>query len=917
MEPYLTQITNYLLMQSWQITILVVVIAAVNMALKNRSAHVRYLLWLIVLAKCLAPPLLTVPVAILPQERYAEPAPVSPVQAPTESFEVVDSPIAQTPVPLATQIIALIPITVAERQARLTARQWFSFGWVAGVAAFLLFAVIKAVKTEFWLRRQRKTLSSELQAGIEGLFSRLDLKTFPKVWLVNGIGQPFVWGLLRGSIYLPADFIKVNNTEHRKGVLGHELSHILRFDAAVNLLQVIAQAVFWFHPFVWWVNKTIRGEREKCCDEMAIAHLGAKAKNYSAAIVEILIAEHESTRPVPSLAVAGPVKNIEERIKTIMKPGKNFYKCPSRRAIIVSLLVAALVVPTTFALTKPTEGVESFGSRKVPVTVAGKVISEQSGEALVGAIVRVAVPATDMRKVRGSANHTIYEGRTDPYGRFAIEVPSGGKAVDISLDAFMPGYRSAAGTFRRGGDFSLVRVTVQPDKKTDLLIRLPSALYIAGVVKDHNGQPFANVKVNANMQFDGGSGYIALTATDKNGRFEIFDYPAPAMKRKDEKGRLTFSIETAKTVTIKDIYGMKPKQLRTLNVQMPRGLVASGVLLDVNGKPIVETLVQAMVGDIGIVLRSIKTDQNGCFQLAGLPERKPLILYAHAMSLKQKARMPLVLIDRDKEVTLRCKAVELKAPPKTVTMLGMKVANITPEIKDVYDLSPNFDGVVILDTGKNYERLGIGELREGYFFWIVGNKKIHNMREMISEILRINNKPRPTRGGSISEGHKGFIRVVYVRRDSTSTQYLRLTDEDAAELMSLTKELDRTTDETEAGSQKSKQGSDIADRIISASILSRLGKALLIYANDHQDRYPDTMSLLKSYIRDKQDFEWILKNVSYLGKGRDIAGLTETIIAYDRALLNMGTGTNVLFGSGMVLFRSAEKLEKLGIMKAE
>jgi len=56
---------------------------------------------------------------------------------------------------------------------------------------------------------------------------------------------------------------------------------------------------------------------------MAIARLNASPREYSTAIVETLVAKYESTLPVPSLAVAGPVKNIEERIKTIMKPGKN------------------------------------------------------------------------------------------------------------------------------------------------------------------------------------------------------------------------------------------------------------------------------------------------------------------------------------------------------------------------------------------------------------------------------------------------------------------------------------------------------------------------------------------------------------------------------------------------------------------
>jgi ankyrin repeat protein/beta-lactamase regulating signal transducer with metallopeptidase domain len=261
-----------------------------------------------------------------------------PTQADVTFMPAAEEPAVSVSVPAA-----------RDRITSLTMRQWLAIGWIAGLSIFALVALIKAWRTVSWLRRERKPLPAELHSSIEGLFR--DFGGLPKLWLVDGIGQPFVWGLLCGSIYLPADFVKIVGAECRKSVLGHELCHILRFDAGVNLLQVIAQAIFWFHPFVWWANKKIRAEREKCCDEMAIARLGAKAKEYSSAIVNILISEQESTRPIPSLAVAGPVKNIEERIKTMLRPGKTFYKRPSLVTATFTLLLGLLTVPTSLVLT--------------------------------------------------------------------------------------------------------------------------------------------------------------------------------------------------------------------------------------------------------------------------------------------------------------------------------------------------------------------------------------------------------------------------------------------------------------------------------------------------------------------------------------------------------------------------------------
>ncbi len=393
MDSVFINITDYLLNQSRQIAILFAVVAIVCMALKKESAHLRYLLWLLIIAKCLVPSLITVSLAILPQKPLLQPLPESPpireFAPPPESVILSE---AKTPAPLPVQRPSIMA-----QLAQIPPKTWFSVIWLGGVGLFLLIVMIKAARFNRRLGRQRKRLTAGMQKEIDDLLDRFGIHAKLHIWLLDGIGQPFVWGLLRGGIYLPANFGQIGGREHRRGILMHEITHTLRFDAAVNILQTIAQAVFWFHPFVWWANRNIRAEREKCCDETAIARLSAAPKVYSSAIVDTLIAEYQSTLPVPSLAIAGPIKNIEDRIKTIMKPGKKFYNRPTIIAIVTILFLAIIAVPTTIVLThrqdKNTEKTSSEFIKTLPngarvefLTTVIKVEDEE-GNLIEGAVI--------------------------------------------------------------------------------------------------------------------------------------------------------------------------------------------------------------------------------------------------------------------------------------------------------------------------------------------------------------------------------------------------------------------------------------------------------------------------------------------------------------------------------------------------
>ena len=72
-------------------------------------------------------------------------------------------------------------------------------------------------------------------------------------------------------------------------------------------------------------------------------------------------------------------------------------------------------------------------------------------------------------------------------------------------------------------------------------------------------------------------------------------------------------------------------------------------------------------------------------------------------------------------------------------MLGMKLADVTPELQAAYDLY-HPQGAVVLDPGPNAPRLGLGELAEGCYFWLVGDDtQPATVREFVDAILNARN----------------------------------------------------------------------------------------------------------------------------------------------------------------------------------
>jgi len=98
----------------------------------------------------------------------------------------------------------------------------------------------------------------------------------------------------------------------------------------------------------------------------------------------------------------------------------------------------------------------------------------------------------------------------------------------------------------------------------------------------------------------------------------------------------------------------------------------------------------------------------------------------------------------------------------------------------------------------------------------------------------------------------------------------------------------------------------------SAEWLNRLGRSLLIYASQNEDRLPPSLEM-RELADSEEQYQWMVEDVEYLGAGVTCAQSPSLVVAYDRTLLAMGKGTNVLFLDTHIEYVGPEKFAKYGL----
>jgi TonB family protein len=138
---------------------------------------------------------------------------------------------------------------------------------VAGVALRLGWLTCGVIRLARFSRRATEV------APVAAPALEAEIGVSPRYVLQTGNRGPCTFGTFRPIVALPVRFDALA-LEFQRSVICHELLHIKRRDIAVALVEEIAVAILWFHPWAWLLRTRIRAAREQVVDARVVEILG-------------------------------------------------------------------------------------------------------------------------------------------------------------------------------------------------------------------------------------------------------------------------------------------------------------------------------------------------------------------------------------------------------------------------------------------------------------------------------------------------------------------------------------------------------------------------------------------------------------------------------------------------------------------
>jgi len=317
----LTALGNHL----WQSTLFAAMTALLTLILRKCYARVRYGLWLAASIKFLIPFSLLVAIGSH-LAWFRGPVPNSRLHFAIEVISGV------TPATAGPRLLHLLPVLVGV--------------WLCGLLAVLSLWYVQwrkmsaATRTALPLREGREVEALrriEHNAGIE---KQIEIR------LSRASIEPGIFGIVRPVLTWPEGISRRLEDAQLDAILAHEVRHVRRHDNLAAAIHMVVEAIFWFHPLVWWLGTRLVEERERACDE-DVLELGSERQVYAEGILKVC--EFCLASPLACMSgVAGG--DLKKRMVHIMTERMLHKLDFGGKLLLGAAGLAALAAPIAFGL---------------------------------------------------------------------------------------------------------------------------------------------------------------------------------------------------------------------------------------------------------------------------------------------------------------------------------------------------------------------------------------------------------------------------------------------------------------------------------------------------------------------------------------------------------------------------------------
>jgi len=224
--------------------------------------------------------------------------------------------------------------------------------WVFG-SVFLLLRLISGHLQIITIKKSSTALSSHWIELMEELKIKLKIEKNIQLLCSSKTIIPFTAGYLKPVIIFPIGLVNQLKQEEVEAIISHELAHIKYDDYLWNLFFSFVEALFYFHPMVWWLSKELNELREERCDQSAIDTLGNRMQ-YAKTLVRMQDHIHQNTQI--SMAFSGHNNDFSKRIFKILNQPLPMKKSNNKLIgfLIVGLLSTCLLISSVYANQKNT-----------------------------------------------------------------------------------------------------------------------------------------------------------------------------------------------------------------------------------------------------------------------------------------------------------------------------------------------------------------------------------------------------------------------------------------------------------------------------------------------------------------------------------------------------------------------------------